>query len=309
MRRISAVSTALLALAALNGAQAQQISTYVETQPFTEWYVQPLNATRYQPLAAGPLQFDEAQNRWTWVTPANMQVNMPLPNYFGSTTERGLQLQLTQSYCKANPTACCWYSGCSYWTGAHIESNSCFQYGTFTWEAFADFQSDNAVMFFFGIYVMAGSNMDTSTTWNEIDVLLANGPATGQFFGPAYFTPNEVKNTFSATTVPGFSQAFAQQWHNYTLVWTPTQLTWLIDGNVYWTVSNTPQALVPWRCASYRLILRTDGNLQTPGSDQFLYLRRFTYAPYSATGSHAEVESENLKPQQRAHLKKAQQTA
>ena len=34
---------------------------------------------------------------------------------------------------------------------------------------------------------------------------------------------------------------------------------------------------VPWRCASYRFILRTDGGLSIPATDDFVYLRRFKY--------------------------------
>lgn len=93
--------------------------------------------------------------------------------------------------------------------------------------------TDNAVKHFFVLYVMAGSNMDTSTVWNEIDTTLANGPATGQMFSGTYFSPTMDLKSYTPTTTPSYSQAFSEQWHNYTLSWTPTTLTWSIDGVPY----------------------------------------------------------------------------
>lgn len=61
-------------------------------------------------------------------------------------------------------------------------------------------------------------------------------------------------------------------------MWTPTSLTYMIDGKVYWTQTNSATTKVPWRCASYRFILRTDGGLATPASDDTVYLRRFKYS-------------------------------
>jgi hypothetical protein len=54
-------------------------------------------------------------------------------------------------------------------------------------------------------------------------------------------------------------------------------LSYIIDGKVYWSVTNSATVKVPWRCSSYRFILRTDANLATPGSDGTVYLRRFKY--------------------------------
>jgi hypothetical protein len=51
----------------------------------------------------------------------------------------------------------------------------------------------------------------------------------------------------------------------------------MIDGKVYWSQTNSATVKVPWRCQSYRFILRTDANLATPGSDGTVYLRRFMY--------------------------------
>jgi hypothetical protein len=137
--------------------------------------------------------------------------------------------------------------------------------------------TDNAVKFFFGLYVFGPSNLDTDTTWNEIDVDFGAGPTAPVYFSNAYFTPQETNQRFTQTSTPMFNAQMAQGWHNYTLIWTPTSLTYLIDGQVYWQQVNSATIKVPWRCSSYRFILRTDNGLATPGSDHFVYLRRFKY--------------------------------
>jgi Glycosyl hydrolases family 16 len=137
--------------------------------------------------------------------------------------------------------------------------------------------SDNAAKFFFGLYVNGASNLDTDTTWNEIDVDFGTAAGTPVYFSNAYFTPKEINNRYNATTTPMFNDQIAQGWHNYSLIWTPTSLTYLIDGQPYWQQINGGSITVPWRCSSYRFILRTDNGLSTPGTDHFVYLRRFKY--------------------------------
>lgn len=136
---------------------------------------------------------------------------------------------------------------------------------------------DNDARFFFALFVMGASNLDTDTTWNEIDVGFGAGPLDPVYFSAAYFNPDLRMKRFSDTTTLKFNQAIAQGWHNYTLVWTPTSLSYMIDGKIYWSQTNSATIKVPWRCGSYRFILRTDGGLATPGSDDTVYLRRFKY--------------------------------
>ncbi len=94
---------------------------------------------------------------------------------------------------------------------------------------------DNDSRFFFALFVMGTSNVDTDTTWNEIDVGFGASPTDPIYFSAAYFNPVLKMKRFSNTTTLKFNQAIAKGWHNYTLVWTPTSMTYMIDGKVYWS--------------------------------------------------------------------------
>ncbi len=94
--------------------------------------------------------------------------------------------------------------------------------------------NDNPARVFFGFYVNGASNMDDDTTWNEIDVAFGAGGGKSPFFTGAYFIPHEYPETWNSTTKPSYNGKMAAAWNNYTLVWTPTSLTYLINGKQYW---------------------------------------------------------------------------
>jgi len=94
--------------------------------------------------------------------------------------------------------------------------------------------TDNAARIFFGMYVNGASNMDNDTAWNEIDVAYGAGGGKDPFFSGAYFIPHEYPATWDKTTVPSYDGTMAAAWNNYTLIWTPTSLTYLINGVQYW---------------------------------------------------------------------------
>ncbi len=81
---------------------------------------------------------------------------------------------------------------------------------------------------------MGTSPYDNETTWNEIDVGFGAAPGVPVYFSAAYFNPNLSMKRFSNTTSLKFDAAFAQGWHTYQLIWTPTTLTYNIDGVTYW---------------------------------------------------------------------------
>jgi hypothetical protein len=71
--------------------------------------------------------------------------------------------------------------------------------------------------------------------------------------------------------VPPYSQAIANRWANYKLVWTPTWLAWMIDGVVMRNESNAVRNIngpappggvqggyVPWRPVTVRPLIRTN---------------------------------------------------
>jgi len=68
---------------------------------------------------------------------------------------------------------------------------------------------DNKARFFFATFVMGSSNLDTETTWNEIDVGFGAGPQEPIYFSAAYFAPDLKMKRFSDTTTLKFSQAIA----------------------------------------------------------------------------------------------------
>ena len=94
--------------------------------------------------------------------------------------------------------------------------------------------NDNPARVFFGFYVNDASNMDDDTTWNEIDVAFGARGGKSPFFTGAYFIPHEYPETWNSTTKPSYNGKMAAAWNNYTLVWTPTSLTYLINGKQYW---------------------------------------------------------------------------
>ncbi len=93
---------------------------------------------------------------------------------------------------------------------------------------------DNPARVFFGLYVNGASNMDNDTAWNEIDVAYGAGDGKTPFFSGAYFIPHEYPATWNSTTNPSYDGNMAAAWNNYTLIWTPTSLTYLINGVQYW---------------------------------------------------------------------------
>ena len=93
--------------------------------------------------------------------------------------------------------------------------------------------NDNPARVFFGFYVNGASNMDSDTTWNEIDVAFGAGGGKSPFFTGAYFVPHEYPQTWNTTTKPSYNGKMAAAWNNYTLIWTPTSLTYLVNGKQY----------------------------------------------------------------------------
>lgn len=103
-------------------------------------------------------------------------------------------------------------------------------------------------------------------------------------FGTATLTPNEYDARFTATTNPSYTQAQAKNWNLYTLVWESNYVAWYINGVLYNHQAGTTQYPTPWRCASFRYILRTDGGLATPATDDHVYVQYMAYTP--STTSH-----------------------
>ncbi|EAS06315.2 glycoside hydrolase family 16 protein (macronuclear) [Tetrahymena thermophila SB210] len=274
---------------------ALQQSAYIETD-FIEDLTKPaLNSTRWMDYStAQPFQFDQDSKRWTTHNPAYLQLGVSLPN--NPDNAKGMSLRLSQSFCTEPGNKCCFGSKCSNWAGVHLESNSCFQYGVFKIRASFKLSNQNDALFFFGIYVESGSNMDSSSVWNEIDIGYGNGPSFNSQtqFLPATFSPNENKKVFDSNSNPSYTDNFSNGYHNYALYWMPSYVAWTIDDVVYWNSTNSSQYPTPWRCSSFRIIFRTDNGQSTASGDHFAYIQSIQYiskATYLNTNSQNSQKS------------------
>ena len=161
-------------------------------------------------------------------------------------------------------------------------SLGCIQYGVLETEAAFNIPAASGGVNFFGTYMYGGTGYDPS--WNEVDQTIINGPAGLEFHG-SLFTSNpptqsnaqEDKEVFDSTgtqcnsyvppkgapgnlkgnsvpfTCPLFSTLYANSYHTYKIVWTPTWIAWMIDTTIY---RNSTSA--PWRPVTMRPLLRTN---------------------------------------------------
>lgn len=85
---------------------------------------------------------------------------------------------------------------------------------------------------------MLGSNY-VENPWpgcGEIDIMEHVGNNQNHVLGTLHLPGNSGGNGISGnTTVPGLSEAF----HIYTLVWSPTKISWAIDGTIFFSYDNT----------------------------------------------------------------------
>ncbi|KAL4501709.1 hypothetical protein ABPG72_018760 [Tetrahymena utriculariae] len=285
----------IISLSILSISNAIQQSTYIETDFIEDLTKSTLSSTRWMDYTTPqPFQFDQSNKRWTTHNPAYLQLGVSLPN--NPDNAKGMSLRLSQSYCTDAGSKCCFSSKCSNWAGVHLQTNSCFQYGVFNIRASFKLSNQNDALFFFGIFVESGSNMDSSSVWNEIDIGYGNGPSYSSqtSFLPATFSPNENKKVFDSSSNPQYTDSFSNGYHNYTLYWMPDYVAWAIDGIVYWNSTTLSQYPTPWRCSSFRIIFRTDNGLQTPSSDHYAYIQSLQYiskSTYLRTSSSTSQKS------------------
>jgi Glycosyl hydrolases family 16 len=76
--------------------------------------------------------------------------------------------------------------------------------------------------------------VDAEKEFNEITLGFGASPKDEIYFSTGYINSVEKFEIFNEHTALKFNQKMAQGWHNYSLIWTPTSLSYLIDGQVYW---------------------------------------------------------------------------
>ena len=246
----------------------------------------------------------------TMMMTQQVQLNQPMPG-----GGRGAILSLSQSPCynAANPSqplaACCSKTGtCANWAGAHLVSAGCIQWGVLEIEAAFAMPNIGGGFYFTALYVVYGGQ---DGAWNEIDVGMINNPpdATGDLeFHATVFTANKNSPTLTTMDALNFARSpigtsinpttsiravngvpapqvmyngtYASTFHTYKVVWTKTNVAWLVDTVVYRNIS-----YAPWRPMSIRQILRTNKGINAVGPqypDSNVYIRRIRYTPLTA---------------------------
>jgi len=116
---------------------------------------------------------------------------------------------------------------------------------------------------------MLGSNFDEpGKGWpvcGEIDIMEHVGKTQNHILGTLHMPGNSGGNGISGgTTVAGVSEDF----HIYTLVWSPTKITWSVDGTVFHSYNNT--ASTPFNSDFFMILnVAMGGNLGGPVDANF----------------------------------------
>ncbi|WP_443079269.1 family 16 glycosylhydrolase [Streptomyces sp. NBC_01498] len=127
----------------------------------------------------------------------------------------------------------CWYGRCEY-TSARLNTSGKFtaQYGRV--EARMKIPRGQGI---WPAFWMLGDNMG-QVGWpnsGEIDIMenvgFEPGTVHGTLHGPGYSGAGGIGAGY---TLPG-GQAFADAFHTFAIDWSPNQIRWLVDGNVYQT--------------------------------------------------------------------------
>jgi beta-glucanase (GH16 family) len=84
-------------------------------------------------------------------------------------------------------------------------------------------------------WMLGDSNITGSSSPGEIDVVEA--PTFGNSFSGDYFDLHGVNTTQIYETSTPFTPALESGFHTYAIIWTPTSITWTIDGIAYASAS------------------------------------------------------------------------
>ncbi|GAX73374.1 hypothetical protein CEUSTIGMA_g827.t1 [Chlamydomonas eustigma] len=197
-------------------------------------------------------------------------------------TVQGLELTLSRTPCITavnNTAGCCGVnttSGspiCARWSGVDMRSTGSILYGSIEANMALNLPPSGGAVFYIGLY-------SNSPNWQEIDL----GFATGQL------NPLKPNNMYMAAAsyfngvLGPYSNINLGQWtdntqiRNYRLNWTPTSLTWFVDGNEVYKMKNAQ--IVPNEPLSIRFILRPSTN-KPLGLDSQVFLQSLTYTAWT----------------------------
>jgi len=290
--------------------QTSGMCHYMEHSPWVDYFHE-LNTTRWDPSSMNGLFHCHPgeDSTCTMATSANFMLNATMP-FYPNEAATGAMLLLSQDPCNDpyHRNLCCGLqrSGtlCSNWTGAHLVSRGCILYGTLTAEMSIRMPRGSNPFWDVGTYVYGGT---PDPTWNELDMIFQTRAANATdaqstfdtfittTFSTSFFNPVEHRQEYGPNSYPQYNGYTANEYHNYTLEWTPYYVAWSVDQVVYWNQTRlgdcftsrcahhvkslTHETLIPWRPQTVRLILRTADSTAYPQPNVHVFLRRLEYVP------------------------------
>ena len=295
--------------------QTSGMCHYIDHSPWTDFFHE-LNTTRWDASSMDGLFHCHKgeDSSCTMATTANFMLNATMPFYPAEGGATGAMLLLSQDPCNDpyHRNLCCGLqrSGtiCSNWTGAHLVSRGCILYGSLTAEMSIRMPRGSNPFWDVGTYVYGGT---PDPTWNELDMIFQTRSANATSaqssfdtfitttFSTSFFNPVEHRQEYGPSSYPQYNGYTANEYHNYTLEWTPDFMAWSVDQVVYWNQTRlgdcftrrcahhvrsiTHETLIPWRPQTIRLILRTADSTSYPQPNVHVFLRRLEYVPMPPT--------------------------
>ena len=295
--------------------QTSGMCHYIDHSPWVDFFHE-LNTTRWDASSMDGLFHCHKgeDSSCTMATTANFMLNATMPFYPAEGGATGAMLLLSQDPCNDpyHRNLCCGLqrSGtiCANWTGAHLVSRGCILYGSLTAEMSIRMPRGSNPFWDVGTYVYGGT---PDPTWNELDMIFQTRSANATdaqsafdtfittTFSTSFFNPVEHRQEYGPASYPQYNGYTANEYHNYTLEWTPTFMAWSVDQVVYWNQTRlgdcftrrcahhvrsvTHETLIPWRPQTIRLILRTADSTSYPQPNVHVFLRRLEYVPMPPT--------------------------
>ncbi|OKJ13794.1 glycoside hydrolase family 16 protein [Kitasatospora sp. CB01950] len=174
--------------------------------------------------------------KWTVETGGSGNGNHELQYYTAGAANAALDGQghlVITAKRSTDPNLSCWYGTCQY-TSARLNTSR-----TFT-QAYGHFESRIKIPRGQGIWPafwMLGNDIGTAgwPTSGEIDVMenIGREPGTvhGTIHGPGYSGAGGIGAPYSLPA----GQSFADDFHTFAVDWSPSALTWSVDGHAYQT--------------------------------------------------------------------------
>ncbi len=190
----------------------------------------------------------------------------PLPPF--PLTRPTLPFFFAQAPCNSSSHACCVGSTCAKWAAGHLRTVQAFTYGTWTVVAQVAHSpvpgapTPNNAFTCFGSYTDAPVHNEISMCWEA---------TTQSTLGAAYWysaaeEKTDVQLPFDAS----------QGVHNWTVVWAPSSITWMVDGKVLHTDSGQAGKTIPYEPQQLSLITRPRDS--TYDGDAVFTVKSFSYS-------------------------------